>query len=179
MTLLVLDKIDKESQRKLFSIMGVDVCLSSHGWLHPLLMLIAGIVLAFIFAPVAGMGAKLIAGVGYGVLLIAMLIVHELGHIISSQMVGAPMTSLVLTATVGIGQYEDSEEPSSRVHVGRSLGGPVANLIVGLICLLLFASNHYLQFFGAMNLLLAIVAILPIPTLDGAVIFRELRNWRK
>jgi membrane-associated protease RseP (regulator of RpoE activity) len=37
--------------------------------------------------------------------------------------------------------------------------------------------NHFLLFFGIVNLIFGMFALLPIPPLDGAVIWHELRNW--
>lgn len=181
MTLFVLENTEENRPRKLFTVMGVDWIITARSWLNLPLMAILGIVLAFIFAPVETLLSQILVGLGYGLLIIVGVYVHDFGHIISSRMVNAPMKSLLLTATVNLILYEDNEELPSRVHVGRSLGGPVFNLIVGLIVIgihLFVVQNHFLAFLGGVNLAIAVITILPIPSVDGSVILRELRNWK-
>jgi Zn-dependent protease len=96
-------------------------------------------------------------------------------------MVNAPMKALIMTATVGVTHFEDEGEQVSRVHVGRSLGGPLLNLAVGVVAvaLYLFAlDSYFLLFLGIVNLGFGVFTILPIPSLDGSVILRELRDWK-
>ena len=120
-------------------------------------------------------------GLGFGLLIILSSFFHGLGHVISSRMVNAPMKALVMTATVGVTHFDDYEEQGSRVHVGRSLGGPALNLILGIIAIAIYLSaldSYFLLFFGIVNLGFGGFTFLPIPSLDGSVILRELRGWR-
>lgn len=121
-------------------------------------------------------------GIVYGLLIILAGFCHGLGHIISSRMVGAPVSAVIETATVSVTYYDgDDELLPSRVHVGRALGGPVLNIAVGLLALGINAGvgSYFLGFFGVVSILFGLFTLLPIPSLDGAVILRELRNWRK
>jgi membrane-associated protease RseP (regulator of RpoE activity) len=40
-------------------------------------------------------------------------------------------------------------------------------------------TNNFVIFFGIVNLLIGVMTLLPIPTLDGGVIWHELRHWQK
>jgi hypothetical protein len=177
MTLFVLEDTEATQHRKIFTLLGVDYVMTPRAWVNIPLMLVVGIVLALILVP-ADSSSPILIGIGYGILIMIASFCHGLGHIISSRMVGAPMTALVSTATVYLTHYDDTETYPSRVHVGRSIGGPALNFIVGVIALALYSSvnSHFLLFFGGVNLLFAVLTILPIPSVDGAVIFHELRN---
>lgn len=181
MTLLVIENLHKSPRRKLFSISGVDYLATPLGWVQALLYLILGLVLAYFIAPYEGVAARLGAGLVYGVLLSATMFNHTLGHLLGSKFVGAPLHATLITATVSISVYEDNHDYPSRVHLGRAVGGSLFNLMVGLLFLVPVAAglaSHFILFFAFANL--AMVAIwLPIPTLDGEVIWRELRHWRR
>ena len=94
-------------------------------------------------------------------------------------MVQAPVSYVLITATVNVTHYDDTEKQSSRVHVGRSLGGPVANLILGFLSGILYVTatpSPLLLFFSVVCILMGLMTLLPIPTLDGAVIWHNLRD---
>jgi Zn-dependent protease len=182
MTLFVVERIDESRQRKLFTFLDVDYQATAYTWLNLPLMAVIGVVIALIFAPANGLFSQILVGLGYGLLIIISSFCHGLGHIISSRWVNGPVTSMVVTATVNVTHYEDDEEQPSRVHVGRSLGGPLFNLLLGLTAIAIYmvaGQNHFLLFFGIVNLGFGGFTLLPIPSLDGAVILRELRDWKQ
>jgi hypothetical protein len=182
MTLFVVENVEESSQRKLFTFMGVDYLATPRSFLNLPLMALLGIVIAFLFAPVDELLEQVLIGIGYGLLIIVVVQFHDLGHIIGARMVGAPMKSLLMTATVNLTIYEDDSERPSRVHLGRALGGPVFNLLLGLIVIVIYrsgADNHFILFFGIVNLALVAITLLPIPSVDGSVILRELRNRKQ
>ena len=93
----------------------------------------------------------------------------------------APMTALIMTATVGVTHFEDRVEHGSLVHVGRSLDGPTLNLAFGIVAIAIYLftlDSYFLLFFGIVNLGFGVLISLPIPPLDGFVDLRELRNRR-
>jgi hypothetical protein len=170
MTIFVVESIDQSRQRKLFTLLGVDYCATSRVWLNPPLMVLIGIIIALIFAPTNQLLSQILAG----------LWVWFAGD--DQQLlprVNAPVKSILATATVYVTHYEDDEEQPSRVHLSRSLGGPGLNLLLGLTALAIYmlaVPNHFLLFFGIVNLGFGVFTLLPIPSLDGAVIWRELRD---
>ena len=136
-------------------------------------MAVIGIVLALLFAPNGS--RQVLVGLGYGLLVMLSSFLHGVGHVISSRLVGAPVTWLVATTTVNVAQYHDVEGQSRRVDVGRSLGGPVLNVLVGVIVGGVYAfagRNHFLGLFAVVNLTFGVFTLMPIPTLDGPVIWR-------
>jgi hypothetical protein len=181
MTLFVLENTDSPRLKKLFRMLDVDVMAAPFAWLGVVLALIIGVVVSLITAPVDGTGAQILAGIVFGLLIYASTFVHGVGHIISSRMVNAPMQYLILTSTVPITRYDDADEASvpSRVHIGRSLGGPAANVvaaIIGLVLYVVVVNSPFFLFIGIQNTLFTLLVLSPIPSLDGAVIWREVRR---
>jgi Zn-dependent protease len=179
LTIFVIEDIKKPNRRRLFTLLDVDVYATPLAWLNPLLLLGGGLLLAFVLHPAARLGTRLVTGLRYGLLIFLTDVAHNLGHILSSRAVGAPMTAIIATATVPLAHYEDDQPQPSRVHVGRSLGGPVLNLLLGAIALATFAfalPNRFIRFFGIANLVLGGFSLLPLPSIDGGVIVRELRK---
>jgi hypothetical protein len=108
-------------------------------------------------------------------------VLHAFGHILSGKMVNSAMNELLITATRDVNLYHgDQSLVPGYVHLVRSLGGPVFNLIVagllsffvagvspgfwsGLVASLI-STNRFFGFGG----------FLPLPSVDGEVIWREL-----
>jgi hypothetical protein len=180
MTLFVFENTDTPRLNKLFTLLDVDVMAAPRAWLGVVLALIIGVVVSLIGAPVDGVGAQILVGIVYGLLIYAATFVHGLGHIISSRMVNGPMQYLILTTTLPITRYDDADESAipSRVHIGRSLGGPAANALLSIAGLVLYVlvNSPFFLFIGIQNAVFTIMVLLPIPTLDGSVIWRELRR---
>lgn len=181
MTLFVVENLDANHQRKLFRFMGTDYVTTSSGGLNLPLMIGLGIVLAFVFAPDDASQSTVVIGIIYGLLTILTSQLHSLGHVISSKLVNAPVSAIIMTMTVNVAQYDDSRPHPSRVHVGRAMGGPLLNLAVGLIALAVYSSSesHYALYFGVINIAFFLITMSPIPSVDGAAILRELRHWEK
>ena len=179
MTLFILENTAESGQRRLFTILGTEFRATPLAWVNLPMSVGFGILIAVLFAPVDSFGSQVMVGIGYGLLMIASTYVHALGHIISSRLVNAPMTALIATATVNTTHYDDKEVYPSRVHVGRALGGPAFSLILGVVALALAGDSHALRFLGIVNLVLVAITLSPLPTLDGAIVLRELRNWKR
>jgi hypothetical protein len=108
-------------------------------------------------------------------------VLHAFGHILSGKMVNSAMDELLITATRDVNLYHgDQSIIPGHVHLVRSLGGPIFNLIVagllsafardatpgfwsGLVASLI-STNHFFGF----------GSFLPLPSVDGEVIWREL-----
>lgn len=181
MSLFVFDDSQKDKRRNRFTLLDTQFVATPLSWLNLPLMISIGIVLSLVFMPTGDLVGQVLIGMGYGLLIVLASMVHSIGHIISSWMVGAPVKSVVMTMTVNYLDYgEDSEHPS-RVHIGRALGGPVLNAVLGIIMLAIFGfviPNHFIAFFGGVNIALALITIAPMPSVDGAVIMREMRDWK-
>lgn len=106
---------------------------------------------------------------------------HAFGHILSGKLVNSAMDELLITATRDVNLYHgDQSVIPGHVHLIRSLGGPVFNLIVaGLLSGL--APNVAPGFWSGLvaslistNLFFGWGGFVPLPSVDGEVIWREL-----
>ena len=111
-------------------------------------------------------------------------LIHALGHILGGKFVRSPMDELLLTATRGVNIYHgDQEAIPSFIHVGRATGGPILNLIVyGAILQLLYygGAGFYTDVLAAIastSLFMGVGGFLPLPSVDGQVIWREVFHW--
>ncbi len=110
-------------------------------------------------------------------------ILHAFGHILSGKLVASPMDELLITATRDINLYHgDQSRIPGYVHLVRSIGGPIFNLIIAGMCATL-APVVPLGFWSALitslvatNLFFGFGGFLPLPSIDGEVIWRELHR---
>jgi Zn-dependent protease len=108
-------------------------------------------------------------------------ILHAFGHILSGKLVHSAMDELLITATRDVNLYHgDQRLIPGRVHLIRAIGGPIFNLFVAGLCFAL-ATQIVPGFWSALvtslastNLFFGVGGFLPLPSVDGAVIWREL-----
>jgi hypothetical protein len=108
---------------------------------------------------------------------------HVVGHIVSSQAVGAPLDA------VDFGLYPKSvyldHDVSPRQHIGRACGGVGASLIAALALAALARivttapARQLLTIAAAQHGLLCVVSLLPVPQVDGGVIYANLPKLRR
>ena len=106
---------------------------------------------------------------------------HAFGHILSGKLAGGAMDELLITATRDVNIYHgDQGRVPGRVHLARALGGPLFNLLLAAACAPLapLAAPGFGQALAASmvstNLFFGLGGLLPLPSIDGAVIWREL-----
>lgn len=177
----VLEPVEKVPPHKLGRALGLEWWGSSYWWVGPLWMLAAGSAMAALSHRRAGGAAKLGLGAGYGTLIAGSIVAHQLGTLAGGTLVGAPLSDVVLTATLAYDRYPAGPPPSRRVHLGRALGGPLGNLLVGLTALALHRTTWRtapLRFLAVLNLLFTTAALAPLPTMDGGVLVAQLRTPR-
>ena len=165
----------------LFTLMSVPFTADSQSWQFVPPKLIIGMVVAFIILPDLPLLEQVLTGLLFGGLLILVLALHILGHILSSKLVSPPMTEARITPILIETRYaNDTESVSPRVHLVRSLGGPIINIVLGGISLIILdiTYNPALAFFAWAKLAIAVIVLLPFPSVDGGVIWREIFRQR-
>jgi len=90
-----------------------------------------------------------------------------------------PGRAVLTTSTRDVIVYErPGETESPRRRVGRALGGPAANLAAG--CALLLAGGlaraSWARAAGVINVVVGLWTLMPVPSLDGWVIWRSLAH---
>ena len=164
----------------MFTLLGLPWTRTSETILFVISRMALGLVAAWLLLPNETPALRLIWGLVYGLVVISVQVIHTVGHILSSRRVSPPMRE-VRSLLVGFATLYPREAvplPAS-THLTRSLGGPIMNLVVGLVALLIWGviGGHGLSFFGWVNVALGLIALLPIPGIDGSVIWRELGNY--
>jgi hypothetical protein len=176
---LVLEDIT--TRRRLFRAFGVIWSATPYAWIGPLSWLVLGLAMAYASRGSRNAPGVLAAGVGYGALLYAANVLHSVGHVIAARVVGAPVASVLVTSTRDVILYAQpgASAPPHR-RVGRALGGPVANLVVGLALLFAGQSTHvrWMTMAGLVNVCIAAWTLMPIPSLDGSVIWSNVMHWK-
>lgn len=163
----------------LFRLFGVPWTVTRQSWQFIPPKIVIGIIVAFFTLPELSLISRLLIGLGYGLLLILLLIWHIIGHTLGGKLVNAPMDENHITPLlIETRYYEDPASVSKRIHLVRTLAGPIANSLLAIVSAWawLYWGGHWLVYFTLANLVLVIVIILPFPTLDGAVIWRELHR---
>jgi len=173
----VLEDIESTPRRYLFTVLGIPVYATPIAWLHPVTLVPGTFVLTWLFYPNLTLGERVSLTINWLLLSLLLGFIYSFGDTISSKLAGAPMSYLLVTATRQVTIYDgDQSQFPPRVHIMRAVGGPIANIAAGLIGLLLTASigpTPALLYFTVVNLM-AVFAFLPIPTVDGEVIWRYL-----
>lgn len=174
---LVYENIKTAPRHRLFSFMGVPFTATPNCWKGIVARVIFGIVVALLVLPSESIVMRILFGLLYGVLFELTYLIHNLGHILGGTVVGAPMDEVLITSTRYVNIYHGPQEFPARVHLGRASGGPILNLVVGIVALMLAGTfGHPMIFFAIMNLFFGFGSFFPIPSVDGEVIWRELRH---
>ena len=169
----VVENFENADVRRLFSLFGVRYVATRWAWLSPVMMLVVGGVVTYASAGEESAGVQAMRAAVLGVLLLLGMVCHGAGHVISSRYIGAPMHSLILTATVPVTHFEDHRPQPRRVHVVRTLGGPMANLALAVASFVAWrlGAGMPIAFFGIVNASIGLFTLLPLRTLDGAVLW--------
>lgn len=115
-----------DSQRTLFSLLGIPWQLTPTAWLFLPSRLGLGLVVAFVFLGSLGINARLAYGVGFALMTVFSQFVHIVGHTLGAQRAGAPMAANLIQSTKILTFYpNDPVDLPDRVHLLRALGGPV------------------------------------------------------
>jgi hypothetical protein len=176
----IIEDLDTVRHVSLGRLWGVRLSVTPITWLSPFVFFALRLLLGLL-APGMGLSERL-----YDALLFTIAVqianpLHALGHIIGGKLVRGAMDELLITATRDVNIYDgDQSAVPSYVHLGRALGGPVFNLLMAgifyaVLPLIPIGIGHILvERIASMNLFFGVGAFLPLPSIDGEVIWREL-----
>lgn len=179
--LLVFEDIQTTPRRKLFTLLGVQWMATPYAWLSLPFWCLLGILTSLVGEYGTSTGGDLLIGLGYGLLLAVANAIHSLGHVIASRLIGAPMDVILMTATRNINLHlKDQSGYSKGIDIGRALGGPLLNIAAGLISfgIAKLSGSEWLTPFALFNVVIGIFTLIPLPSLDGWVIWGELLGFR-
>ncbi len=168
---------DTSARRRLFRALGVTWLATRYAWLSPLFWGALGLAMALARPTTRDAADVLLTGVGYGAVLCAANIFHSLGHIVAGGAVGSPVEAVLLTSTRDVIVYrQPGDAAAARRRLGRALGGPAANFVVGCALVLgaRWADLPSMAMAGYINVGIAMWTLVPVPSLDGWVIWGAL-----
>jgi len=174
----VIENMAKMRPHRLVTIFGINWMAVPTAIAAPAWIAAVGVGISFIAQVGPGTGERLLIGLAYGLLISASIIIHQLGGAIAGALVGAPMRTVTFTATLAYNGYDASREYPSRVHVIRGLAEPAANLVVGVVMLVLYVAgldSHFVLFLAVLNLAFFAIAMAPLPTMHGGVVLKHLK----
>ena len=162
---------------------GIKLSITPFTWLSPVVFFVLGMLLGT-FEPRMNLTQTLYHT---GVFIIGVeisMLIHALGHILGGKLVRSPMDELLLTATRGINiYYGDQTVIPGFVHLARALGGPILNLLVYVLMLQFLSysgvgfGKDLLATITSTSLFMGAGGFLPLPSVDGQVIWREVFLW--
>jgi hypothetical protein len=176
----IIENLDIVRHIQLGRLWGVRLAITPIAWLSPLVFFALRLVLGLL-APGMNLNERLADALLFTIAVQIANPLHALGHILSGKLVRGAMDELLITATRDVNLYTgDQSVVPSYVHLGRALGGPLFNLLMaGLFYALLPlvpAGIGYLvvERIASMNWFFGVGGLLPLPSIDGEVIWREL-----
>lgn len=127
-------------------------------------------------------------GAAGAVALFACIVLHELSHSLAARRFGMPMKGITLFIFGGVAEME-SEPPSPKAEFVMAIAGPIASVVIALLC---FAAamlgqqahwpveiNGLLWYLALINAVLVAFNIVPAFPLDGGRVLRSaLWQWR-
>jgi hypothetical protein len=176
----IIENVDSVQHIPLGAFWGVKLSITPITWLGPLVFFVLRLLVGLFTAGMT-LGEWLYDALLFTIAVEATTPLHAFGHILSGKLVHSPMDELLITATRDVNlYYGDQRIVPSYVHLGRALGGPVFNLLMaGLLYALLPVisdgiGHTIVERIASMNLFFGVGGFLPLPSVDGEVIWREL-----
>jgi Zn-dependent protease len=176
----IIEDIDTVRRIPIGRFWDVDLLVTPITWLGPVVFF--GLyMLLHLFDPQLSLTDRLYQALLFTIAVEITTALHAFGHILSGKMVRSAMDELFITATRDVNLYHGDQRlvPSS-VHLVRSLGGPIFNLLIAGLCLVfapMISSNLWSDLLASListNLFFGLGGFLPLPSVDGEVIWREL-----
>ena len=177
------------AQIKLGRIFGVQIGLH-YSWLIIAFLVTLSLVGQFHATnPQWGAGVIWATSIITALLFFAAIIAHELSHAAVAKARGLPVRSITLFALGGVAQIEkDAADPRTEFWMG--IAGPVASVVIGLLCLALAIAlgwrpptmpqtplSAMAMWLGVINIGLAVFNMIPGFPLDGGRVFRAIVWW--
>lgn len=110
--------------------------------------------------------------------LFAIVFIHELGHVFAARCFGVNVLSIQMLPFGGVAEMEDTSHLTVRREIAIALAGPLQNVILIGISLLLKVcglwEGAFFIYFIHSNLLIALFNLLPILPLDGGKVWQSL-----
>ncbi|MBC8162858.1 MAG: hypothetical protein H7Z42_16745 [Roseiflexaceae bacterium] len=141
--------------------------------------LVSGVLSAVVVARLT-QDHRTVLSIGAGLLWYTADCTHVVGHIFSSQAVGAPLDAVDFGLYPKSVYYENDVAPQQ--HIGRASGGVIASFTAALFCAFLATLVRHelirklITIAAVQHAILFVLSTLPIPIVDGGVILANIRK---
>jgi len=164
--------------RTLFTVLGIPWKLTPTSLQFIPSRLATGLIIAFIFVRDGTLGGRLTHGLIFALILLASQFLHIIGHILGGKLVGHPMSASLIIGYQFTTYYTDEPPLSPRVHLTRTVGGPLMNFVIaiGAFTAWRIFGGTIPTFTFILNLFLASLLFLPFKGIDGEIFWREIRR---
>lgn len=176
----IIEDIDTVRRIPMGRFWGISLLATPLTWLGPFVFFGLHILLNLLNSHLS-LTERLYQALIFSIVVEITTVLHAFGHILSGKMVHSAMDELLITATRDVNLYHGDQILIPRhVHLVRSLGGPIFNLFIAGVCSVVatvISLGFWSDIFASListNLFFGVGGLLPIPSVDGEVIWREL-----
>jgi Zn-dependent protease len=135
---------------------------------------------ATLFSALVSVGAySLFYGPWFAVALVAMILVHEMGHVVEIQRQGMRATAPIFIPFLGAAIFQ-REHPTTAVKQAQiGIAGPIAGTIGATVAFVLFTAtqNPIFLLAATIGFFLNLINMLPVWQLDGAWVLAPVSPW--
>ena len=177
----VIEDIDQVRRIPIGRFWGIRLTVTPIAWLGPIIFFGLGFGVTLLTRPELSLAERVSTNVLSALAVELGILAHAFGHILSGKLIGSAMDELLMATTRDINlYYGDQSGYPSRVHIVRSLGGPVFNLVLLVVLAALYPTmtgspaRELVGYLVSVNTVLGVGSFLPIPSVDGEVIWREV-----
>ncbi|HEX5439144.1 MAG TPA: site-2 protease family protein [Gemmatimonadaceae bacterium] len=173
----------------LFNLSGFAVSIDA-SWFLLAILIIWSLATGVFPAYVRGLsaGTYWAMGVAGAVGLFLSIVVHEFFHSVVARRYGLPMKGITLFIFGGVAEMTE-EPPSATVEFRMAIAGPIASVLIGVVCYVLalagskfwpLAITAVLDYLALINIALAIFNLIPAFPLDGGRVLRSFlwARWK-
>jgi Zn-dependent protease/CBS domain-containing protein len=173
----------------LFNLSGFAVSIDASWFLLAILIVWSLATGVFpVYIPGLSAGAYWAMGVAGAIGLFLSIVIHEFFHSIVARRYGLPMKGITLFIFGGVAEMTE-EPPSAKVEFRMAIAGPIASLLIAVVCWVLATLlartapapvTVVLAYLALLNLALAIFNLIPAFPLDGGRVLRSLlwARWK-
>lgn len=176
----IIEDVDTVRRIPIGRLWGVTLLVTPLTWLGPLVFFGLNILVSLLNSQLS-LADRLYQALLFTIAVEITTVLHAFGHILSGKLVHSAMDELLITATRDVNLYHgDQGLVPGYVHLVRSVGGPIFNLLVAGLCSALvpvIAPGFWSDLVASLvsvNLIFGFGGFLPLPSVDGEVIWREL-----
>jgi len=179
----VIENLETTRRIRIGQFWDIPLFITPQIWLGPFIFFGLHFILNLI-NPRLGLTERLTLSIYFTLAVEITTVLHAFGHILSGKLVHNAMDKLLMTAIRDINIYEgDQSLIPGYVHLARALGGPLFNLLIAAVCISV-AKSLPIGFWSSLNtslistnLFFGIGGFLPLRSIDGEVIWREVANY--